>query len=70
MSRINLQSIYAEYVPVQTKCGVFYFRVLGDPARLLDIPIKFYYGIDVSPKDELRPLYQPVEKPNSAMKVR
>lgn len=50
---------------VQTKYGEFELRVLGDPARLLDIPIKFYYGVDVKPKVALPPLYQPVEKSTS-----
>ena len=46
---------------MQTKHGEYELRIIGDPARLLDIPIKFYYGIDVSPKNNLRPPYQPVQ---------
>lgn len=46
---------------MQTECGEYELRIIGDPARLLDIPIKFYYGIDVSPKNNQRPPYQPVQ---------
>lgn len=50
------------YYTVMTKCGRFDLNIIGNPDRLLDTPIRFLYKIDVSPKDELRPLDQPVEK--------
>ena len=32
---------------VQTKCGEYELNVIGNPAALLAVPIKFYYGIDI-----------------------
>lgn len=50
------------YYKVMTACGEYELNIIGNRNLLLEIPIKFYYGVDVSPKKELRPLSQPAGK--------
>lgn len=33
---------------VQTCCGEYELNIIGAPEKLLIVPIKFYYGIDLS----------------------
>lgn len=55
---VNEDGIYT----VQTKHGKFELRIIGNPNKLLVIPIKYIYGIDVIPRDNLRPMDQPVNQ--------
>lgn len=33
---------------IQTVCGEYELNIIGNPSKLLEIPIKFYYGINVA----------------------